>query len=157
MKKTLILLFVVILFAACKNEKEQRSEMNETAPKIDHEQAVHPENVGELDDIQLNQGEPWEVKPEISERIDRISQTISDYSLEATKDYRELGAKLQEEKKELETLIESNAEYRSNLEAYLNSLEEKIERLRQVSAVQEGKRLVDEVEEQLQRFSSYFN
>ncbi len=157
MKNTLILLLVIFLFAACKNEEQQTPEIHESVTPIDHDQAVHPENVGDLDDIELDQGEAWKVKPEISERIEKISEDISDYSLEAAEDYRELGAKLQEERKELERVMETNAEYYSDLEVYLNSLEKKLEQLRQVNAVQEGERLVKEVEEQLQRFSSYFN
>ncbi len=157
MKKTLILLFVVFLFAACKNEKEQTSEMPETVSPIDHEKAVHPENIGDLDNIRLDQGKPWKVKPEISVSINSISETISKHSFQNAADYRELGAKLQEQRREYEKVRGTKAEENVNVEIYLNALDNKIERMAQVSSVQEGERVVAELEEQLQQFPTYFN
>ena len=156
MKKTLILLLAVTLFSGCKNEEEQTSEIPETAAPIDHEQAVQPGDVGDMDDIQLDQGEPWEVKPEISESMEQISGLISDRSFQTATEYRELGAELEEERKELENILETDADYNSNLRIYLSSLDEKIKQLKQVSSTQEGDRLITELEQQLQLYPNYF-
>lgn len=157
MKKNLIFLFVIFIIAACKNEEQQATEMPETAAPIDHEQAVQPGDVGDMDDIQLDQGEPWVVKQEISERIDNISQLVSNYSLQAAEDYQNLGKKLQKEQEELEKVLETNADYSRDLQVYLKSLGQKIDRLQQVNSVQEGERLLSEVKKQLQLYSSYFS
>ena len=100
-----------------------------------------------MDDIQLDQGEPWEVKPEISEGIERISELISDHSFQSTADYQELGVNLEEERKELQKALETDVDYRSNLKIYFASLDKNISQLKQVNSIQEGDRLVSELEQ----------
>lgn len=156
MKKLVVLFSAAVLLFACKNEEKQVNEIPEDIAPIDHQQAVQPGDVGDMDDIELDQGEPWEVEPEISEGIGRIAELVSNYSTRTAADYQELGAKIGEEKKKFEAGISNDAVYASNLRIYLNSLEKKIDRLKEVGSTQEGEEVLRELEEQLELYSSYF-
>lgn len=153
MRNIFLLLTAFALFTSCKNNEEQSTE---TASPIDHQQAVHPENVGDLDDIELNEGELWQVEPEISEGIRRISETVENSNPQSAEDYRNLGNKLEEERKNLENYRKNDQPYDTNLDIYLKALDQKTEELKQVSSETEGARLVAEIENHLEDYSSYF-
>ncbi len=104
--------------------------------------------VGNLDDIELTEGELWEVDPEILEGIDRISQTLEKSNPESIDDYRALGRKLEEGRKNLEDQRESTQPYDSNRSIYLGPLEQKTEALQEVDSKEEGERLKAEIEKQ---------
>ena len=93
-----------------------------------------------MDDIQLDQGEPWEVKPENFRTYLRSFFSV-DSRLSG------IGVNLEEERKELQKALETDADYRSNLETYFASLDKNISQLKQVNSIQEGGRLVSELEQ----------
>ena len=140
---------------SCKSNEEQRQE---PASPIDHQQSVHPENVGDLDDIELNEGELWMVEPAISEGIQRISQILENSNPQSTDDYRNLAGRLEEEeeRKNLEDKRENSQPYDSSLNIYLEPLDQKIQALQEVNSEAEGERIKAEIEAHLQAYTSYF-
>lgn len=152
MRNFFLILFALALVMSCKNNEEQRLE---TDSSIDHQQAVHPENVGDLDDIELNNGELWKVEPEMSEGIQRISGIVENSDPQSADNYRDLGRRLEEERKNLEDKRD-NQPYDTNLNIYFGPLEQKIKALQEVNSIEEGERLKAEIEKHLQAYTSYF-
>lgn len=153
MKNTFALLIAVALLCACKNNEEQASE---SASPIDHQQSVQPGNVGDLDDIELNEGDLWKVFPHISEGIESMIEIVNSNNPEYVEEYQALGENLYEETRELENYIQSDQIYSTSLNQYWNSLEQKIENLRKVNSEEEAAQIVSEIEQHLHSFSSYF-
>ena len=153
MRNIFLILLGVTLFTACKNNEEKAAD---PAAPIDHQQAVHPENVGDLDDIELNNGDLWQVDTEISDQIRMMDQTLESSSPQTVEDYRALGNDLKEQKTMLDNQRQTGKEYDSNLNLYLGPLEENINKLQNVDSIEEGERLTSSIEQNLQTYSSYF-
>lgn len=153
MRNIFLLLTAFALVTGCKNPEEQG---REPASPIDHQQAVHPENVGDLDDIQLDNGDLWKVEPEISEGIQRISEIVGNSNPQSADEYRELGRKIEEERKNIEDKRENNKPYDTHLNIYIRHLEQKIEALQEVNSEEEGEHFKAEIEKHLQAYTSYF-
>lgn len=111
---------------------------------------------GDLDDIELNNGELWKVEPEISEGMGRISHIVESSNPQSVNDYRNLGKRFEEERQNLADKRETVQPYDTNLNIYFGPLEQKIEALQEVNSIEEGENLKAQIEQHLQAYTSYF-
>lgn len=153
MRKIFLFFITLALVTSCKNNKDQNSK---SSSPIDHQQAVMPENVGDLDDIELNEGKLWQVSSEISKGIQRLSEIVEKSDPRSADDYQSLGRRLEGKWKNIEGQRESDQPYDSNLNIYLRALEQKIKGLQEVNSEEEGARIKAEIERNLQAYSSFF-
>lgn len=154
MRTTAIFAMILSVFiTGCKNNEEQTSE---TTPPIEHKEAVHPEQVGWEDDIELDQGRQWEVNRETTEGVQRISQILEDDTSSSVEEYRELGNRLEEEKNNLNSGRTNNGASDENLDIYLGPLDQKIQQLQEVESEEEGARIKSDLEQHLYAYSNYF-
>lgn len=149
---TILSLILTVLLTGCRNNEEQTTEN----PPIEHNEAVHPEHVGAEDDIELNNGDQWEVNKQTTEGVENLSQVLENNTASTVEEYRELGNKLEEEKNNLDSTATANQPYSPNLDTYLERLEEKISQLQEVETEEEGERLTSELEDILSSYSNYF-
>ena len=148
-------IFALILCAVltgCRDNQEQNSD---TVTPLEDSEAVHPEQVGNEDDIQLDNGNQWQVKRATTEGVQRMREIIQNNSSRTVEEYRELGEYLSEEQIKLDRHTE-HAPATQNLELYLAPLDEKIEQLQEVNTAEEGARLKSELEQHLSTYSNYF-
>lgn len=155
MKNTAVFLLITSLFLmSCKNNPEQTTE---NTPTIEHSEAVHPEQVGWEDDIELDQGNQWQVERGTTAGVQRMSQILKNTTARSTQEYRELGQELEQEKKNLDSQrTRNNNVSDENLDIYLEPLDEKIKQLQEVESEEEGARLKSELERHLYAYSNYF-
>lgn len=154
MKTTLfITLMFSILLTGCKDNR-QTEEVN---PAIEHKEAVHPEQVGWEDDIELDEGKQWQVDRGTTEGVQGMSGLLKNSNPGSVEEYRELGERMEEERNNLENgrTGEENAS-NDNLNIYMDALNEKIQELQEVESVEEGSRIKSELEQHLYAYSNYF-
>lgn len=153
MKLPVMLGLLILFLAGCRNNQEKSTE---TAPPIEHEEAVHPEQTGSEDDIELDNGNKWKVDRGTTEGIQRISELVKETPTRSVEDYRELGNKLEEEKRRFDNQTQENQRADESLKTYLEPLEEKIGQLQAVNSTEQGEKLKAEIEEHLQNYSGNF-
>jgi hypothetical protein len=154
MKTTIILTLIFSIFLTGCKENRQTEEIN---PTIEHKEAVHPEQLGREDDIELDEGNQWQVDKETTEGVQGMSGLIKNSNPGSVEEYRELGERMEEERNNLknERTGEENASSK-NLNIYMDALNEKIQELKEVESVEEGSRIKSELEQHLYAWSNYF-
>ena len=154
MKTTAIVTLIISIFlTGCRDNQEQPAE---TTPQIEHKDAVHPENVGWEDDMELDEGTQWEVDRGTTEGIQRMSQLLEEKPTNSVEEYRRLGDDLEKEQNNIDRENNANGASKRNLDIYLEPLNEKIEQLQEVDSEEEGARIKSELEEHLYAYSNYF-
>lgn len=154
MRTTTIFTFILcFIFMGCKDNREQNPK---TTPPIQHEEAVHPEQVGWEDDIQLDDGKQWRVGRGTTEGIQGMSTILENDSSGTVEEYRDLGKRLEEEKNNLDNERINDSPSDENLDIYLEPLDQKIQELQEVESEEEGARIKSELEQHLYAYSNYF-
>lgn len=149
----IVTLIISIFFTGCRDNQEQPAE---TTPQIEHKDAVHPENVGWEDDLELDEGNQWKVNRGTTEGIQRMSQLLEERSTNSVEEYRRLGDDLEEENNNIDRERTNNGSSDENLDIYLKPLKEKIEQLQEVESEEEGASIKSELEQHLYAYSNYF-
>ncbi|GHA34506.1 hypothetical protein GCM10007103_14930 [Salinimicrobium marinum] len=154
MKTTVILALLFSIFSTGCKDNRQTEKVN---PTIDHEEAVHPEQVGWEDDIELDNGKQWQVDRGTTEGVQGMSGILKDSDPGTVEEYRELGKRMEEERNALENnRTREESPSNDNLNIYMDALNEKIRELQEVESVEEGSRIKSELEQHFYAWSNYF-
>lgn len=148
---TLMTISALLLLTGCKN----REHTVEPRPE-DETLAESPDTSRWEDDIQLNQGAPWEMNRETTEGIRNMSSMLENTPARTVEEYRELGNALEEQRKNIYRTNNQEGPSNDNLKIYLGPLNEKIRQLQEVRSIEEGSRLKSELEKHLYTYSNYF-
>lgn len=162
MKKIILpfYLFAVLLLMSCNNKTAKTDQEvpthSETISDADHAHEMAASKNSWLQEIELDNGNPWIANPETIEGVENMREQIQTANLTDAESYRALGEKLNEEKNYIVRECTMTGASHDNLHVWLHPLIEQINTLNDTPTAEEGKQLVADIENRLTRFYDYF-
>lgn len=155
MKFSAVFMIVLSLFISSCNGLQNQEQNNEISP-VESPQEESPELVSWEENMELDEGKPWQMNPSTTEGMNRISERLEESDPQTVEEYRELGNQLERDRENIETSRSGENPSDDNLNIYLEPLDAKIQQLQEVESLEEGGRLKSELEQHLYAYSNYF-
>lgn len=164
MKKTFLTTAIIsALLISCndtKNENRTTEESTEIVEK-EHTKEIASESHDAMsntwvEEIILDEGNKWEANMETTEGVDEMLKLVKSSKEESVEEYHKLASELNETKNFVVKKCTMKGASHDNLHVFLHPLIEKINALGKVSTAEEGAKIKESIQENLENYYNYF-
>ena len=138
-KHRILIIALSLIFAACHNTGQQGESHQETTSAIN-----------------LNQGEKWQVNPEMKPHIEKGKELLADFISTESQDYQELAENLKAQNSALIKSCTMKGESHDELHKWLHPHLELTNALAEAESAEEAEEIVSELQQSFKMYQNYF-
>lgn len=166
MKKTLLsIAMLTFIFTGCNNSKKENTTDHDSHQKVeavsnddhdDHQLSDDGLSNSWTTEIETNDGAKWESNPETNEGVEKMQDLLKTQNTNSLEDYYKLAEQLNVDKNYVIKNCTMKGASHDNLHVWLLPLMAKIEALSETKSVEDASKIKQNIEENVNLYSDYF-